>query len=39
MTDYVMVKRSDLLRWAEDFVRDNDPGDDTDVVTPFDDYL
>lgn len=38
-TEWVLVKRDDLLRWAEDFARDNDPGDDTDIVTPFDDYL
>ena len=37
--EWVPVRRSDLQAWAQDWQRENDPGDDTDVVTPFDSYL
>ena len=40
MTDeMILVPRAELLAWAQDWLRENDPGDDTDVVTPFDTYL
>lgn len=35
----VRVLRQDLLDWARDWKEQNDPGDGTDVVTPFDKYL
>lgn len=37
--EMILVPRAELLAWAQDWLRENDPGDDTDVVTPFDTYL
>ena len=40
MTDeMILVPRAELLAWAQDWLRENDPGDGTDCVTPFDWHL
>lgn len=36
---YILVRREDLLRWAQEWQDEHDPRDGTDVVTPFDHYL
>lgn len=37
--DHVLVPRRTLCRWAHDWAAENDPGDGTDIITPFDEYL
>ena len=36
---YVLAPRSELLRWAKEWQVENDPGDGTDCITPFDKHL
>lgn len=36
---YILVRREDILRWAQEWQDEHDPRDGTDVVTPFDHYL
>ena len=37
--EMILVPRAELLAWAQDWLRENDPGDGTDCVTPFDWHL
>ena len=37
--EMILVPRYELLAWAEEWLYENDPGDGTDCVTPFDTYL
>ena len=37
--EMILVPRYELLAWAEEWQYENDPGDGTDCITPFDTYL